>query len=117
MLWEVIDTLNGTTKRRNLIRNRINVTIGTTVGILLGAAVGILFAPKSGKETREDIKSVAEIGIVNAGEVAHQAAKFVKKEAAAVKEKVKDLKAHMKHSEEIIEQAVEDLVEESKTTS
>ena len=25
-------------------------------GVIIGAAVGILFAPKSGKETREDLK-------------------------------------------------------------
>lgn len=30
--------------------------IGAGVGILAGAIAGILFAPKSGKETREDIK-------------------------------------------------------------
>ena len=32
---------------------------GGVIGILIGAISGILFAPKSGKETREDIKAAA----------------------------------------------------------
>ena len=32
------------------------VIIGASVGVLAGAIAGILFAPQSGKETREDIK-------------------------------------------------------------
>ncbi|PIT97191.1 hypothetical protein COT77_02900 [Candidatus Berkelbacteria bacterium CG10_big_fil_rev_8_21_14_0_10_41_12] len=31
--------------------------IGGTVGIIAGAIAGVLFAPKPGKETREDIKN------------------------------------------------------------
>ncbi|MHB8773298.1 MAG: YtxH domain-containing protein [Syntrophales bacterium] len=33
---------------------------GLLIGGLLGAAVGILYAPKSGKETRDDIRHSAE---------------------------------------------------------
>ena len=33
------------------------VAVGAGVGILAGAVAGILFAPKSGKETRKDIKN------------------------------------------------------------
>jgi gas vesicle protein len=111
IIHEIIETLNGTTKRRN----RRHVTVGTTIGILVGAIAGILLAPKSGKETREDIRNVAEIGIENANKAAIKAAKFVKKEAAAVKEKVNDLKTHRKHSKEIIEEAAEDIAEEVKS--
>lgn len=32
---------------------------GTLLGVLVGGIAGILFAPKSGKETREDIKKAA----------------------------------------------------------
>jgi gas vesicle protein len=32
---------------------------GTLLGVLVGGLAGILFAPKSGKETREDIKKAA----------------------------------------------------------
>jgi len=108
---EMINACNGTTKRRN----RINVAVGTTIGVVLGAVAGILLAPKSGKETRQDIIAVAEIGVEKVGEVAHKAAGFVKKEAAAVKAKAKDLKTHVKQSKEIVDEAAEDIVEEFKT--
>lgn len=39
--------------------NAKKFAIGTGIGLVLGAIVGILFAPKSGKETREIIKSKA----------------------------------------------------------
>lgn len=37
-----------------------DVVKGLLIGGLLGAAVGMLYAPKSGKETREDIRHSAE---------------------------------------------------------
>lgn len=36
-----------------------NVIIGTAVGLAAGYVVGVLTAPKSGKETRKDIKDVS----------------------------------------------------------
>lgn len=36
-----------------------NVVIGAAIGVLAGAIAGILFAPKSGKETRADIAKYA----------------------------------------------------------
>lgn len=36
------------------------IGIGLAIGLVLGAAVGILYAPKSGKETRRIIKDKAE---------------------------------------------------------
>lgn len=39
-----------------------NTAIGAAVGLTVGAAAGILLAPKSGKESREDIsKAVKEL--------------------------------------------------------
>lgn len=35
----------------------LNVALAVAGGVALGAAVGLLLAPKSGKETRDDIKS------------------------------------------------------------
>lgn len=50
---EIMDALNGNTKRRA----RIRVVLGTTIGVIVGAGVGILLAPKSGKDTRNDEES------------------------------------------------------------
>jgi len=36
------------------------VAAGLTLGAIFGAIAGVLFAPKSGKETREDIKKLAD---------------------------------------------------------
>jgi gas vesicle protein len=38
----------------------INVLAGIGLGALIGAAAGLLFAPKPGIETRDDIKKAAE---------------------------------------------------------
>lgn len=36
------------------------IAVGTVIGSVLGAASGLLFAPKAGKETREDIANYAK---------------------------------------------------------
>jgi len=37
-----------------------DVAAGVAVGAIIGALAGVLLAPKSGKETREDLKKFAE---------------------------------------------------------
>jgi gas vesicle protein len=38
----------------------LSVLAGIGLGAIVGAAAGLLFAPKTGEETREDIKRAAE---------------------------------------------------------
>ena len=75
---------------------------GLVIGGLIGAAIGILFAPKSGKETREDIAVKADELLVKAKEeyektaqkskAAYEAAIARLKEAEIVaKEKVDEI--------------------------
>lgn len=40
--------------------SKSNFTIGVVVGVLAGAIAGLLTAPKSGKETRADLKKKSE---------------------------------------------------------
>ena len=52
-------------KRKQVEKNRKreaakNVVVGTAIGTALGAAAGLLFAPKSGKETRGDITNISK---------------------------------------------------------
>ncbi|MDQ3094189.1 MAG: YtxH domain-containing protein [bacterium] len=39
--------------------NKGKVAVGAFLGVVSGLVAGLLFAPKSGKETREDIKTAA----------------------------------------------------------
>ena len=56
----------------------VSFTIGLLVGAVIGVAIGFLYAPKPGRETRELLKHKAEEVREKAGEVAEKA-----KEAAA----------------------------------
>ena len=40
-------------------KNAKNLAMGATLGVAIGAISGVLFAPKSGKETRENIKKTS----------------------------------------------------------
>ena len=55
-----------TTKRQARRERGTGIAAGAVTGALIGAAIGILFAPKSGKETRADIKdkTVEVAGVV-----------------------------------------------------
>ncbi|MCL5410783.1 MAG: YtxH domain-containing protein [Patescibacteria group bacterium] len=57
--------------------------IGAALGALAGIAAGILFAPRSGKETRKMVGDKAK-------EYKKEGTKFVAKEADAAKSAVKD---------------------------
>ena len=54
-------------------------------GALIGAALGILYAPKSGKETREDIRHSADGLLKKAKEQYEEATKAIEKVAAREK--------------------------------
>ncbi len=46
-------------KKSNLLGNLVKVGTGIIVGAGAGFVAGLMLAPKSGKETREDVKSVS----------------------------------------------------------
>lgn len=54
------------------MKNGKKLAIGTVVGAVTGFAAGILFAPKSGKETRKDIKNAVEKAVKKVHEEAEQ---------------------------------------------
>ncbi len=60
---------------------------GGIVGVILGAIGGILFAPKSGKETRKDIKDAA----VKANKEAEKRLKDLHKELMVKTDEAKEL--------------------------
>lgn len=58
-LYGLIEEKRKAKLRKERARAVKNVSIGTVLGITIGSIGGVLLAPKSGKETREDIKVAA----------------------------------------------------------
>ena len=81
------------------------VAAGVAIGALAGAAAGVLLAPKSGKETREDIKKFAKDTKEKGLELFEQAKAEVNKKIANVKKAVKkiDAEEYKKIVAEIVE--------------
>lgn len=77
-------------RRRKETEGVRNLAIGTVLGSLIGGIAGVLFAPKSGKETRQDIADAANQGYEKAGETIHKTVETAKDKYAEVSEVVKD---------------------------
>ena len=77
----------GKEKREKKVRVRAikNAAIGAAIGTTIGAVAGVLLAPKSGKENREDLVKVAK-------EIPEKAKEIVEK----TKEKVEEVKEKIK---------------------
>lgn len=61
---------------------------GILAGLAAGAALGLLFAPKSGKETRADIKKKADEAAKKGKALYEEYSDKVESEAAKLKSKV-----------------------------
>ena len=92
---------------------------GLATGLGLGAAAGILFAPKSGKETREDIASGCDaakdkvVDVVSKAEAnihkkVSEIAGKTKEDVAEVKEKAKEEVAETKEKAKKIKEVIEE---------
>ena len=81
------------------------VAADVAIGALAGAAAGVLLAPKSGKETREDIKKFAKDTKEKGLELFEQAKAEVNKKIANVKKAGKkiDAEEYKKIVAEIVE--------------
>ena len=66
--------------------------LGAVCGVIAGAIAGVVLAPKSGKETREDLKAAGDKAIKSAKETGNKFLKRDKKEEKEVKntKKAKD---------------------------
>jgi gas vesicle protein len=89
---------------------------GLLVGGLIGAVIGILYAPKSGKETREELGQKADYLLTKAKEEYESA---VEKSRKAYEEAVQRLKAveeTAREKAEEVEKTVEEIVGSGKET-
>jgi len=82
---------------------------GLVVGGLIGAAMGILFAPKSGKETRQDIADKADELLAKAKEEYEKAAEKSKAAYEAAVRRLKDVEGTAREKVEEIEGKVSEL--------
>ncbi|WP_297436386.1 YtxH domain-containing protein [uncultured Clostridium sp.] len=58
-LSQLLEEKRKAKKRQAMAKTAKTVGIAAAIGTSIGAIGGLLFAPKSGKETREDIKNTA----------------------------------------------------------
>ena len=70
----------------------VSFTIGLLLGAAVGVAIGFLYAPKPGWETRQMLKEKAE----EAKEKAHEVTEKAKEAAAEAKKKVEEKLGHKK---------------------
>ena len=89
---------------------------GLFVGGLIGAALGIMFAPKSGKKTREDITRKANEMLVKAKEEYEKAAEKSKLVYEASLKHLQDLNVSAKEKAGEIENKVGELAQQGAGT-
>lgn len=89
---------------------------GLFIGGLIGAVLGILYAPKSGRETREDIARKAEELRIKAREEYELAVEKSKKAYEAAVKRLKEAETAAKEKVEEVESKVEALTERGRET-
>ena len=89
---------------------------GLVIGGLIGAALGILFAPKSGKETREDIGRRTEELISKAKEEYEKAVEKSKMAYESAVKRLADLQTTAKAKVEEVEGRVNELASQGAET-
>ena len=87
---------------------------GLVIGGLVGAVLGILYAPKSGKETREDIARKADEVMVKARDEYEQAIANSKRAYESAIRRLRALETSVKEKAEDAEEKVSDLSERVK---
>jgi gas vesicle protein len=79
---------------------------GTILGAVVGAVAGLLLAPKSGKETREDIKRKAQGTYQDVNDQLRRLSEEVSGRVDSLKEAAKDLQGEAKEeSQELVRRA------------
>ena len=89
---------------------------GLFIGGLIGAVLGVLYAPKSGKETREDIAKKTEELKARARDEYELALEKSKKAYEAAVKRLREAEISAKEKVEEVESKVEELTERGKET-
>lgn len=114
-LFDLIEARRRAKERRRKAANAAKIIAGVGVG----AALGVLFAPKSGKKTREDIANAAKEGIDFVSENVNTAMKAIRDKSEELKDAV--VEKYDKFSNKNIAEAIpenidklEEKIEETK---
>ncbi len=93
----------------------LNVLAGIGLGAIIGAAAGLLFAPKPGAETREDVKKAVEDLKTKAEDLAGEISASVDDLVHKSRELVEGAKAKVEQGIEAGKQVVAEKKEEPTT--
>lgn len=89
---------------------------GLIIGGLIGAVIGILYAPKSGRETREDIANKADELLAKAREEYEKAVEKSKAAYEVAMQRLKEVEVSAKERVEEIEGKVSEFAQQSAET-
>lgn len=85
---ELMDSIGKEKRRQKRVEAVQHYAKGMCIAVALGVATGILLAPKSGKETREDMKIKVMTCMEKMKDTFHQKAEMMKHSAAQAEENV-----------------------------
>ncbi|HFE63684.1 hypothetical protein B1H10_06265 [candidate division KSB1 bacterium 4484_188] len=89
---------------------------GLLIGGIVGSVVALLYAPKSGKETREDISKKTDELLVKAKDEYEARLEQSKKAYESAIQRLKELEGVARKKVEEVEEKVEELSEKGKET-
>ena len=87
ILRDLLDLVSKEKRKKERVKAAQKVTVGMGIIAAVGVATGILFAPKSGKETREDLKKKAVNTVVTIKDTVQKKSEAVKDSAADAAQK------------------------------
>lgn len=108
IIKEFFDMVGKEKRRKQRAQNAKRLAIGIGAAATAGLAAGLLLAPKSGKETRKDLKEKAEEVVENTKEAVVKKTKSLKESASEAAHGISDV---LKEAHEKKESVGEDLKE------
>lgn len=111
---EVLNRAKRGKRKARAVETAKKVGTGIGVGAAIGSALGVLFAPKSGKETRQDIADTAKTSVENIKVGANEASAKIVKVIEDGKERIANIKKTHPEAEQISteEECIEECADE-----
>ncbi|HWP96058.1 MAG TPA: YtxH domain-containing protein [Syntrophomonadaceae bacterium] len=88
ILRDLLDLVSNEKRKRERVKTAQKFAVGMGVVAVVGIATGIFFAPKSGKETREDLGKSAVSTVAAIKDTVQQKTETVKNSAALAAQEV-----------------------------